>query len=97
MRYAGEVFSGGKALPAGDTELSREDRKRARAAKKRASKNRRAQQVRSQLNEAPSPPRTVGRCLGIAPTAPCLPGISSSLTQLSPCLPFFKSVHLAAV
>lgn len=43
MRYAGEVFSGAKALPAGETELSREDRKRSRAGKKRASRNRRSQ------------------------------------------------------
>lgn len=43
MRCAGEVFSGAKALPAGETELSREDRKRSRAAKKRTSRRRRSQ------------------------------------------------------
>lgn len=45
MRYAGEVFSGSKAVPAGETELSREDRKRARAGKKRAGRKRTAQKV----------------------------------------------------
>ncbi len=44
MRYAGEVYKP-EGLPQGEGELSREERKRARASKKRAGKKHRAQKV----------------------------------------------------
>lgn len=44
MRYAGEVYKP-EGLPQGEGELSREERKRARAGKKRAGKKHRAQKV----------------------------------------------------